>query len=216
MSFLAVSLQANAGAVLGKNLIKNPGAEAGEGSASGYTVVTVPKWTQAGNFTAVVYGASGFPTAGDPGPAKRGLNFFSGGPDNVSSSASQTINVSALAADIDAGTVNYKLSAFLGGFSTQNDQATLEADFTDKNGVVLGSATLPTVTAADRGNVTALLKRSAGGHVPVGTRKIEVLLLTMTRFAGAYNDGYADSLSLVLRSTAAEADADAGAEADAH
>jgi len=210
LSLLVVVAPTFAGdATFGKNLIRNAGAEAGEASQSGFDVVPIPKWTSSDNFTAVVYGASGFPTQTDPGPKKRGLNFFSGGPDTPSSSAQQTINVGALAADIDAGTVKYALSAFLGGFDGQDDAASLEAVFTDGPGTVLKSVTLVGPSAADRGNVTALLKRSGKGKVPVGTRKVQVEL-TMTRAAGSYNDGYADALSLVLNlATAADEDEDA-------
>ena len=212
LSLLVACAPAFAGdATFGKNLIKNPGAEAGEGSASGYDVLAAPKWATASNFTVVVYGAPGFPMETDPGPAKRGLNFFAGGPDDGSSSAQQTINVSALAADIDAGTVKFALSAWLGGFGTQDDQATLDAVFTDGPGTVLKSIILVGPTAFDRGNVTSLLKRSARGSVPVGTRKVRILL-TMVRSAGTYNDAYADALSLVLNPAADSTQVDEAGE----
>jgi hypothetical protein len=39
--------------------------------------------------------------------------------------------------------------------------------------------------------------KTALGYVPAGTRKV-VVTITMTRTAGSYNDGYADSLSLTF------------------
>jgi len=183
-------------AKLGVNLIRDGGAESAAGT-DGYTVVAIPKWKTKGSLTAVLWGASGFPTADDAGPKKRGLNFFAGGPDNPKSSVTQRINLSALASDIDSGSVGFELLGYLGGFSDQNDHATLSATFLDAAGQSLGSSELPAVLAADRGGVSGMLKRSAQGPVPVGTRAA-MIVLTMTRTDGSYNDGYADGLSLVL------------------
>ena len=46
-----------------------------------------------------------------------------------------------------------------------------------------------------------MLERGTSGGLPVGTRSINALL-QMTRTDGAYNDGYADNLSLVLTAAA--------------
>ncbi|MEP6871983.1 MAG: hypothetical protein ABI939_09055, partial [Anaerolineaceae bacterium] len=62
------------GATLGANLILNPGAEEGAGSASGNDVLAVPRWTTVGNATVVQYGAPGFPTGSDLGSPQRGNN----------------------------------------------------------------------------------------------------------------------------------------------
>jgi hypothetical protein len=172
---------------LDTNLLSNGGAEKGLGSTDGNTVVDVPKWTTEGNFTVIVYGAPEFPSMDSPGPKKRGHQFFAGGPGNGLSSANRTLNLKPLAADIDAGTVQGTLA----------DHADLTVTFLDAAGAELGSIALPTVTAADRGNATGLLKRKVVGDVPVGARSARVALV-MTRLAGSYNDGYADSLSLVL------------------
>jgi hypothetical protein len=180
------------------NLIKNGGGEAAVASTDG-TPVPTPKWklgTGTG-FTAVQYGASGgFPTATDPGPAKRGSNFLAGGPDG-DVVVTETAKVATYATAIDQGTVTYTLIGWLGGYSSQGDEAFLEVDFKDANGALLDSASIGPVTAADRANVTGLLKRTKKGSVPVGTRSI-FIQLSMTRLAGTYNDGYADGLSLKL------------------
>jgi hypothetical protein len=55
------------------------------------------------------------------------------------------------------------------------------------------------VTAQDRHEVTGLLPRTTNGRVPRGTRSV-LIMLTMTRKAGSYDDGFADNLRLVLRS----------------
>jgi hypothetical protein len=185
-------------AAYGKNLIKNPDAEVGEGSNTGADVYPVPSWQTSDNFTVTVYGASGFPAPGDPGPPMRGLNFFAGGPGTPSSSAQQSIDVSALASGIDTGSVGFTLSGWLGGFESQDDQASLRADFTDLHGSVLGTTTLAGPTASERNNVTGLFQRVGKGSVPAGTRKV-LVVITMTRAGGDYNDGYADALSLVLK-----------------
>ncbi len=197
----AVTLTDVQGSVFGPNLIVNGNGEAGgPGSASGNDLIRpIPGWTPTGNFTVVQYGnSSGFPTTTDPGPSDRGSNFFAGGPSNSSSSASQVIDVSAGATSIDAGGVTFNLSAYLGGWESQGDNAVLTATFQDSQGHSLGTATLGPVTAADRHSATGLLPRSTQGAVPTGTRTIN-LVLQMTRQAGSYNDGYADDLSLVFQ-----------------
>src|SRR5438094_871826 len=60
-----------------------------------------------------------------------------------------------------------------------------------------GTLASPAVTAADRHDTTALLARSVTGAVPPGTRAIGVRL-DLVRTDGAYDDGYADNLSLTL------------------
>jgi len=185
------------GVALNKNLLTNGGAEAGSASPDGYTVVDVPKWTAEGDFTVVVYGTPAFPALDSPGPAERGMQFFAGGPNNAQSSITRTLNLKPLAVDIDTGTVRGTLSGYLGGYSTQNDHADLAVVFFDAAGTELTNISLPTVSSTDRGGVTGLLKRKTVGDVPVGARSARVTLV-MTRTEGAYNDGYADSLSLVL------------------
>ena len=185
--------------VFGPNLIVNGNAETGPGSPDGTTlpVPNAPSWTLAGNFTVVQYNApGGFPLSTDPGPPARGSNYFAGG-NNASSSAAQTINVAAGAAAIDGGTATYSLSGWLGGFSSQDDNATLTVTFRNAGATAIGSASIGPVMAADRGSATGMLLRNAAGAVPAGTRTIDVVL-QLTRVSGTYNDGYADELSLVL------------------
>lgn len=168
----------------------------------------VPGWTANGNFTVVEYGApGGFPSSSDPGPPDRGQNFFAGGENNESSSASQAIDVSTEASQIDAGNVAFELSGYLGGFAHQPDNAKLTATFRDASNAGLGSATTGPVTPADRTNATGLLQRETEGSIPAATRKIEVQI-QMTRLEGSYNDGYADNLSLLLTESPADDDGD--------
>ena len=184
-----------------KNLIKNGGAEKGAGSADG-SVVAVPGWTETAGatFTAVQYGAGGgFPTSTSPGPPARGLNFFAGGPSDPLDTivAVQTVKLNTYKTAIDGGHVSAALLGWLGGFSTQGDQAFVEVDFKDGHGNFLSSLTIGPVTEADRAGVTGLKKRTASAPVPVKARTAFVQL-SLTRTDGSYNDGYADGLSLKL------------------
>ncbi len=189
---------AQASSLFGQNLIVNGDAESGTGG-NGTILYPIPGFSVSGGATVTRYATgAGFPVATDPGPADRGLNFFSGGGSNTSSSITQMIDISAAAATIDLGHAGFDLSAYLGGFASQNDHAVLQISFLDVAQGALGNASIGPVGNVDRGNITGLLLRETTGHVPVGTRFIDVAL-TMTRTAGSYNDGYADNLSLVLQ-----------------
>ena len=185
-----VSLQASGSGLFNRNLIVDGNADAGSAGD------LFPGWTATGNPDLGVYGTSGFPAASDPGPADRGADFFAGG-SNAQSSLAQTVDLTSAAATIDGGDTHFNLGGYLGGFSSQSDNATLTAQFLAADGTVLGSTTVGPVTAADRGNATGLLARSATDLVPVGARHV-VVTLTMTRTDGGYNDGYADDLSFAL------------------
>jgi hypothetical protein len=193
-ALLAGAPAASAAASFGTNLIVNGDAETN----------TVSDFASSAGFQTLGYAfGGGFPVAGDPGVSEGGSYFFYAGETAVTT-ASQSIDVSALASAIDAGTSGYKLSALLGGYLSQDDDASLSLTFLSAGSLTLGSAAIGPVTAADRGNLTALLDRSTNGFVPIGTRAIDVLL-TQTRFEGFSNDGYADNLSLVLSKGSAAA-----------
>ena len=144
----------------------------------------------------------GFPSVPtDTVPANHGDNFFAGG-SATTSTAAQTVDLHPIQAAVDAGSVQYTLSADLGGYLDQEDNATLTAIFQDESLLQTGSpVTIGPVTAADRGCpdacMTGFLHPSATGPVPAGTRYIKVVV-NLTMVSGPYNDGYADNLSLVL------------------
>jgi hypothetical protein len=184
-------------AIPGGNLIVNPGAEAGPGSTDSSTVSAPPGWTVESSFTAVAYGAPDFLTTADSAALGGGANFFAGGPDSAASAATQVVDVSVAAPEIDAGKAGATLSALLGGFSSQTDRATVTATFLRADGAPLGTEVLAAVTPADRNSVTALVARSANATLPAGTRSISVRIDAI-RDDGAYNDGYIDNVSLVL------------------
>ncbi|MEY9965182.1 hypothetical protein ABIA33_003224 [Streptacidiphilus sp. MAP12-16] len=193
----AVPATAATAAALGSNLIVDAGAEQATASSDGYSQVALPGWTVSGSMTAVSYATgNGFPSSSSPGSPTRGTNFFAGGNAPGSTTATQTEDVSALAAQVDTGAIAFDLSGWLGGYSSQSDAASLSATFLSASGSSLGSSTIGPVTAADRGNTTGMLQRASTGGVPAGTRSIRVVL-TATQTYG-YNDGYADDLSLTL------------------
>ena len=145
----------------------------------------------------MVAGAPDFLTSALAGQIGGGNTFFSGGRNAPLSTATQTIDVSGAAAEIDAGGVQAKLSAYLGGYTSQRDAGMVDATFLNATDAALGSVQVGPVGPADRQNKTTLVQRTASAEVPKGTTKIKVVL-TSTRADGTYNDGYFDNISLEL------------------
>lgn len=189
--------------LLNKNWITNGDAEAAPGSPDDGSLVTIPGWTRQGNFNVMQYQSddSSYQGTQSAGPSARGKNFFYGGAedgtDNTVTSATQLIDVSAIAPLLTSNQVKFTLSGWLGGFSDQDDNAKLTIQFLSVTGQALGSASLGPVMSADRSGNTSLVSRSTSGSVPAGTVKVKVTL-TMTKTAGADNDGSADNLSLMF------------------
>jgi hypothetical protein len=182
------------------NLIRNAGAEHTKTKPTedgGKVVVT--SWTVAKryDFTAVRYGTPSFLAKHDPGPKNRGKNFFAGGTDGAKSIATQTDSLTGYASWIKGGKAHFTLSGWVGGYSSQNDHAVVSATWQNKSGTALGAATIGPVSASTRHNVTALRFRSTTGKVPTSATNV-LIEIKMTRTDGAYNDGYADNLRLVL------------------
>lgn len=190
-------LAAPAGAATTANLIKNWGAEAGAGGTG--APVPIPSWINGTPATVVKYGTPNFPTVHSPGPVSRARNFFAGGNDDGSSDHSlyQKISLQAYVAKIDGGNVTVTASGFFGGFTSQNDAAGVNLLWLDARGFPILHQSYGYVNAAQRHNVTGLLKRSTSGSVPRGARSVQ-LELRFHRTNGFYNDGYADNLSLIL------------------
>ena len=195
---LTLAAAAPAGAAVPSgNLVVNPGAEAGPAAADSVTQLPLPGWTVESTMTAVQYGTAGFLTAADSTALGGGANFFAGGPGGATSAATQVIDLSQAAAEIDAGKVAATLSGQLGGYDGQTDRATVTATFLTPEGNATGSINLPAPTSTERNSVTALIARSASGPIPLGTRAVSVRIDAI-RDQGSYNDGYADNIGLVL------------------
>ena len=99
---LALSMTAAAAGgcpVCGKNLIKNPGADAGLGVTAVGASGLVPGWTiAAGQFGAASYTfPNGWFSARSKGPAKRGKNYFFGGTTTEAVTAPASIGTQTIA-----------------------------------------------------------------------------------------------------------------------
>jgi len=130
------------------------------------------------SITVIKYGSSGFPAAGG------GENLFAAG-GNADATMTQTIDLSTLAATIDAG-INFQLDAHLGGDSG-SDRADLSVEWFDDSESSLGSALINGTVAAG-----GLLLNRRGAVVPTGARSAVV---SLTMFG---TDIYADDISLQL------------------
>lgn len=193
----AGTLEARSSSLPVGNLVQNPGGEADQGATNSSTTVAPQGWVTTGTFTVVKYGAPDFLTTEFAGQIGGGNNFLAGGRNAPLSTATQVIDVSAATAEIDAGGVQAKLSAYLGGYASQKDAGMVDAVFLTTTDSQLGSVRVGPVAPADRQSKTTLVMRSATAAVPKGTTKIKVVL-TSTRADGTYNDGYLDNISLEL------------------
>jgi hypothetical protein len=185
------------------NLLANPGAEDGTGSTDSSCGAggTTPGWMgTTGGFTAVQYGTSSYPSQSVSNAIGGGQNFFTGGCSDTAS-GSQFIDLSAYSADINAGHIRANLSAYLGGYLTQEDSAMVTVYFTYPGAdTPLGSIVIGPVTAADRNDQTTLVYRQAQAQIPGGTTELQVFL-QFTRYTGADDDGSADNVSVSLTDT---------------
>ena len=180
---------------LGLNLVDNGDAEAVEPAASREVNLGIPGWVDLGGMTTVAYGSgSEFPGAGSPGPRGRGRGLFAAG--DKDSSIAQVIDVRDFATQIDAGGIEYELSAWLGGWSRRREMSRVSVSFLDAAGVSLGGARAGPQSEGTREQPPRLVERGARGRVPAGVRAIEVTLEVMVGQGEC--DGYADNVSLVL------------------
>lgn len=187
-SLLALTFTAQAQATLGSNLIVNGGAESGVAGWTGFDGYSM--------FQSVDYGSNWvLPT--QPGPVDRGAKMFTGL--TAQAAGYQTIDLGTLAGQ----PLNYSLTGWLGGWSSQGDNALLYVSFLDTVGNEIGHAALGPVLPGDRNNETGLFFRSDAGALPTNTAAV-MFSLSMERLGGGDNDGYADNLSFVVTSAVPE------------
>jgi hypothetical protein len=222
VAMLAISpntAPASAAAIESPNLLVNSGAEFGDPSLSGYSSVSIPGWTVTGTPTVIKYGtlrrlpwplgspgptlpaALGFPRSQN-GPPDGAIQFFGGG--NVATATlTQTVDLSGpmAAAQIDTGTVPYRLSGWLGGFLEDPSAASVTVAFlaADQQSQ-LGTGKIGPVTVLERRLKTVLLERETTGTIPVGTRsaRVVVTLKDSNPVIGNYNNAYADNISFTV------------------
>jgi hypothetical protein len=188
LTIAAMAPAAAHAAIPSGNLLANPG---GEDATTG--------WDVPNGIQTVFYGTtSGYPSRAVADRFVGGCQFFSGnasGAQPLVQTASQTIKLDA--PEIAGGNVTATLSAYLGGFLDQEDNARVDAAFRNAVGGTIVTLSLAPVTAADRRNQTTFVRRAATLLVPAAARSA-VVTLTATRTAGDANDGYADNLSFSL------------------
>lgn len=196
-------LNAGPGAIPVGNLIQNPGFEDGPGGIDDNTVPPVG-WQSAGKPSVWMYGVGGDRPAKDVATKiGGGANFLAGGqgggaPGAISARASQSLDVSGAAVEIDAGVVAAKVSAFLGGYTAQEDTARVDAQFLGADGAPLASVRVGPVTREQRSRQTTLLMRSAQAPVPKGTRSVAVVVTMSSADSQTKIHGFADNISLQL------------------
>jgi hypothetical protein len=185
------------GQPLDGSVLVNGHADCGASGEENADAVPIPAWKVTGGMSTIGYAVGGgYPTTSSPGPANRGAVFFTGGT-AATATMTQTVSLTAQAAGIDAGQQRYSLDGWLGGYKAQTDTAKVVVTFKDAAGTALGTTQIGPVTHTDRHDVTGLLERTTTGAVPKGARSASVVV-TASRDSGTNNDGYADSLSLVL------------------
>jgi uncharacterized protein (TIGR03437 family) len=185
--------------IFGRNLISNPGAEAGDVSMPQYTgsVPLIPDWSRQGKTDVIPYGR--FMDLSHMAPLNHLNNYFVGGWSNSSSTISQEIDLAGGAATIDGGGVTFDASAYLGDDFGKPDHAAMTVIFRDAAGRGLTSITLGPIAVAGH---TGMVFQRRIGAVPRLARKVTVAV-EFTRLAGADNDGAADDLSLILNAPTA-------------
>jgi hypothetical protein len=194
---LVVALTATAArpcGVCGKNLIKNPGAEAGRGVMAVDAKGAVPGWTiAAGQFGAASYAfPNGWYSAKTKGPKVRGKNYFFGGTTTEAVTAAASVGTQTIPLPTVAVGRKATLAGWLGNYGENRTQ--VRAEFKDAVGTVLSTIRIgPAVTIAG----TDMAARTRSGKVPAKTTQVTVSVI----FSGGganYKLAGADNLSLVL------------------
>jgi hypothetical protein len=199
LAALAVAASGSAASVAGcsfcgKNVLLNPGAEAGKGLTATGTEGAVPDWTNAaGQFSAAAYTGFGVGwfNASSAGPKDKGNNYFFGGTTTAATSAKASIGSQTI--KLPAGAAGHKatLSGWLGNYGS--DTASVRASFTDASGKPLAVIRIGPDSTLGGGSMGY---RSRSGSVPAGTVSVTVTI-TFTDHAN-YNLAGADDISLVF------------------
>lgn len=186
--------------IVSANLVHNGGAEIGGAAADSSHAVAPVGWRTTAMFTALRYGVAGGPDAAASRAIAGGKQFFAGGPQGPSAAAlataSQVVTVPAAFRKARLK-VTATLSADLGGYSTQSDDASVTATFLSKTGAKLGAVTVGPVSDGRRRDATKLLPVARKAKLPAGTISISIVI-TAKAISGGYNDGYADNVGLRL------------------
>jgi hypothetical protein len=180
--------------ICGKNLIKNPGAEAGLGITAVDAFGTVPGWTNlAGQFGAASYTfPNGWFSSRSKGPKNRGKNYFFGGTTRAAIDAKATIGTQTIKLPAAAVGKKATLSGWLGNYS--KNYSSVRAQFEDANGKRLLAVRIGPDTTI---GLTDMAARSRSAKVPAGAKQVTIFVT----FAGGganYKLAGVDALSLIL------------------
>jgi hypothetical protein len=181
----------------GKNLIKNPGAEAGAGITAVGAFGAVPGWTNdAGQFGAASYTVpNGWFSARSKGSPKRGKNYFFGGTTTEAVTVKATVGKQTIKLPAGAAGRKVTLGGWLGNYGSgpSGNTTQVRAEFADASGAVLARLRIGNDTTISG---TDMAFRSRKGTIPQGATQVTIVVT----FAGGnnYKLAGADDLSLVL------------------
>ena len=175
------------------NLVFNGDGELERGMTPGFDA-SVPGWIDNGTMTTWIYDVPDYLQKTDPGPVDRGSNYFGGGSED--STMHQEIDLTGIAEEIGWGNLTYSLTAYIGGYSGQNDCMEVLVEFFDSSGNLLLSEGIGPVYAADRNYTTGIHFHGVIGQVPADSAWARVTLNAYLEYG--YNDAYADDVSLIL------------------
>jgi uncharacterized protein (TIGR03437 family) len=182
--------------ILGKNLVVNGDAESSPGAPSGTAPASITGWTVSGGPQVLRYSDNGRMSISTIGPANRGLNYF-GGSDTAKASLTQKIDISAAASGIDAGTLSYDASGYIG--ITGGDTSSMIVTLQNASGGTITSFTFGPLDPNTYANGIYFQRKM--GQVPNGTRSVTVEV-DLARTSGSNDDATADNISFMLNSDA--------------
>ena len=194
---LAAAAPAATCGVCGKNLIKNPSAEAGAGITAVGAFGAVPGWTnEGGQFGAASYTfPNGWFSKTSKGSPKRGKNYFFGGTTTEAVSAKATVGKQTIKLPAAAAGRKVTLGGWLGNYGSgpSANMTQVRAEFSDASGAVLARLRIGNDTTISG---TDMAFRSRKGTVPKGATQVTIVV----SFANGnnYKRAGADELSLVL------------------
>lgn len=183
--------------ICAKNLIKNPGAEAGAGITTVGAFGAVPGWTNvAGQFGAASYTfPNGWFSKTSKGSPTRGKNYFFGGTTPEANTAKATIGMQTIKLPAAAAGRKVTLGGWIGNYGSGPSANTTQvrAEFADASGAVLARLRIGNDTTIGG---TDMAFRSRKGTVPKGAKQVTIVVT----FAGGnnYKLAGADDISLVL------------------
>jgi hypothetical protein len=183
--------------VCGKNLIKNPGAEAGAGITAVGAFGAVPGWTnEAGQFGAASYTfPNGWFSKSSKGSPKRGKNYFFGGTTPEANSAKATIGTQTIKLPGAVAGRKVTLGGWIGNYGTgpSANITQVRAEFADVSGAVLARLRIGNDTTISG---TDMAFRSRKGTVPSGATQVRIVVSFLA--GNNYKLAGADDLSLIL------------------